>query len=209
MTTGETALLVSFYLLFFVGGLVLFVWYGLKFSDETYEPRYQPRTYRTSATYFFLSTDLVMAIFLSALGLYLTYFFSTPFSNKSGSPDWTIYALVGLLIVLSFATAAYIFILYANYWNYTKDCVLDFDPEARTLTVQTDADDYVIGEGTIKKVDVFSNENYRLMYSYYLFKFQDGRELIVPDKTKGIHAIFDFFKDLPMHRHKRWMPTIQ
>ncbi len=208
MTTGETAFLIILILLFFVGPLILFVRFGLKFSDETYEPSYQPRTYRTSARDFFLTMESGLAVFLVVMGLFFLQFLSKPISNQSGYPDWAVYALLGLITLMCFGASIYILIFDFNYWKYTKDRVMAFDPETRTLTVQTDEDEYIIGDGDVKKVDIFSNQNYRNLREYYRFKLRDGRELIITDKTKGAYAIFDFFTNIPEYRYKRWIPTI-
>lgn len=95
-----------------------------------------------------------------------------------------------------------------NYWKYTKDRILTFDPEAHVLTVQTDENEYLLSEKDTERVDIFSNEGYRFIYSYFRFTLRDGRTLIITDKTKGAYAIFEFFKNLPAHNHKRRIPTI-
>ncbi|GHB71226.1 hypothetical protein [Persicitalea jodogahamensis] len=195
-------------LLFFVGPLVLFVRFGLKFSDETYEPRYQPRTYRTSFRDFFLTMESGLAIFLIIMGLLFIRLLTKPIINQSGQPDWTAYGILGLLTLMLFGVSVYILVLDLNYWEHTKDRVLIFDPEARTLIVHTDEGEYIIVERGIERVDIFSNQNHRNLREYYLFKLRDGRKLIITDKTKGAYAIFDFFNDIPEHRHKRLIPTI-
>lgn len=99
MTTGETILVVLFVLAGTIGPWVWIVYGLVQASNETFEPGYQPRTYRTSAWYFFFSVDFLMAFFLIAFGSFLTHFLSKPISNKSDYPDWTVFTLIGLLIV--------------------------------------------------------------------------------------------------------------
>lgn len=209
MTTGESILVILFVLAGTIGPWVWIVYGLVQASNETFEPGYQPRTYRTSAWYFFFSVDFLMAFFLIAFGSFLTHFLSKPISNKSDYPDWTVFTLIGLLIVMSFGIAFFILKLYLNYWKYTKDRILAFDPTTRILTVHADSTEYEISEENIRRVDVFSNENHKFLYSYFHFTFGDGRELVITDKTKGAYAIFEFFKNLPTHRHKRWLPIIQ
>lgn len=209
MTTGETAILVAIPLLGIFVPLILFVRYALKYSDETFEPRYQPRTYRISATGFFLSTDFVLAIFLVVFSIYLSTLLITPPSKGTSSNGWMMYAVFVLLALMSLGTAVVIFHMNFNYWKYTKDRVLNFEPETCTLTVHTSEDEFVIGEGDIERIDVFSNESVEGYYGYYVLILRDGRKLIITEKTKGAHAILDFFNDPPMQRHKRWLPTIQ
>ena len=208
MTTVETAFFVALVLVLVVGPFAWMVVSGLRHSDETYEPRFQPRTYQTSARDFFLTMDSGLVVFLTAMGLFFVHFLLKSIDNQSECPDWTVYAFFGLLILVFFGVSVYFLILDLNYWKYTKDRILAFDPESRTLTVQTDEDEYMIGESDVEQVDVFSNENYRNLREYYVFKLRDGRELIITDKTKGAYAIFDFFQNLPTHRHKRSIPTI-
>lgn len=208
MTTEETAILVAIPLLGIFVPLILFVRYALKYSDETFEPRYQPRTYRTSASEFFLSTDFVLVVLLVVLSIYLSALLFGPPIAGNPSNVWLVYALLTFLLLLSLVTAGLISHINLNYWKYTKDRVLKFEPETRTLTVQTSEEKFVIGEGDIKRIDVFSNESVEGYYGYYVLILRDGRELIITDKTKGSHAILDFFGDLPIHQHKRWLPVI-
>lgn len=208
MTTGETLVIVLVALAGTVGPWAWIIYMLIRASDETFEPVYQSRTYRTSAWYYFFSVDFVLAIFLLAFGTFLTAVLSQPPRIDDSTPAWVFYSLFLLLTVLCSGTASYTFYLYVNYWKYTQDRILAFDPTARTLTVHTEEAEYVISQEDIERVDMFSNEAYRYPHSYYLFKLRDGRELIITDKTKGADAIFEFFKNLPLHRHKRRVPTI-
>jgi len=208
MTTGETAILVLIILAGTIGPWAWIIYGLIRASDETFEPVYQPRTYRTSAWYFFLSIDFLVVILLVALGTFLTLLLSRPLKISDTTPPGVVYSIYLLLIFLCTGLACYIVLLCVNYWKHTKDRILVFDPQARTLTVHTDEDEYVISEEDIERVEIFSNENWRFLYQYYHFKFRDGREMIITNKTKGAYAIFEFFKNLPLHSHKRWIPTI-
>ncbi len=208
MSDSETVFSVVLILLLAVGPFALIVRSLIKYSDETFAPRYQPRTYRTSAKDFFLSTDTFVTIGGTAFGLWLLTVLWNLDERYTSSRDWTVYAALGLLVVLCLSLTTYFLILNLNHWKYTRDRVLYFDPEARTLTVQTSQDEHLIGEGDIERVEVFATENERNYQAYYRLKLSDGRELIITEKTKGAHAIFDFFQDIPTHRHKQWLPLI-
>ncbi|MPR33830.1 hypothetical protein [Salmonirosea aquatica] len=208
MTTGETILIVLITLGGTVGPWALIIYQLVRASDETFEPVYQSRTYRTSAWFYLFSMDFLLVILLLVFGTFFTTLLSQPLRINDSTPYWVVYSIYLLLTFLCTGVASYILLLNVNYWKYTKDRILTFDPEARVLTVQTDEDEYVLSENDIEMVDVFSNEGYRFIYSYFRFTLRDGRALIITDKTKGAYAIFEFFKNLPLHRHKRRVPTI-
>ncbi len=208
MTTGETIISVILILLSVIGPFTVFIWYALKYSKETFDPLLHPRTYYTSAKYFFWSIDFVKSIYLIAFGVVMLTLLLTKENLKSVYPIWTVYALYGSLVVLSFGAAALWLTLQLNYWKFSKGRVLSFDPEARTLTVQVEGSEYIIREDNVERVDIFSNEGYRNLYEYYQFTLRGGRCLIITDRTKGAAAIFDFFRELPLYRHKRRVPLI-
>jgi hypothetical protein len=129
MTTGETVILVLFILAGTIGPWAWIIYGLIRASNETFEPAYQPRTYLTSAWYFFFLVDFFVVILLVASGTFLTILLSRPLKISDSTPPVMVYSIGLLLIFLCTGIASYIVLLYVNYWKHTKDRILTFDPE--------------------------------------------------------------------------------
>lgn len=111
MTTGETILVVLLVLAGTVGPWVWIVHGLVQASKETFEPVYQPRTYHTSAWYYFFSVDFLMVVLLLALIIFLTTLLSRPLRISDSTSPWMVYSICLLLTFLCTGVASYILLL--------------------------------------------------------------------------------------------------
>lgn len=170
------------------------------------------RVYRISESKYFLSFDSLFVYFLAYFTLHWIYIvaFVLPTSTiADGVSLWPIYGISGLLLLLLSSLAWYGLSLTFNYWKYTKNVSLCFDPETKTLRVTSDNGEQLIRDGDIESVEIVSNQNHKFYYGYYKFRLADGNELILTEKTPGVWAIFEYFKELPRVYHKRRFPIIR
>jgi hypothetical protein len=120
-----------------------------------------------------------------------------------------VYFLLYGMILMIISFSLYIFSLEINYWHFTRNVILTFDPKSKTIRINTFSREYLIGEGDIQQVDIFTNDNYKLPYVYYRFKLQDGHEFLLTNKTKGILGIFEYFREIPTTYHIRRFPIVR
>lgn len=208
MTNGETLFVVTFLMVLLLGPFAFIIYSLLKHSKETNTVLHTPCTFQTSAFEYFFSLDIIFGAYL-ALG-------SLVFSSSIGIkisvttfPHWYVYATLCIVIMMMIGGSIYILYLSFNYWEYTKNVILSFEPETKSIFIQTSSKELVIREGDIEKVEVFTNDNYKLPFSYYRFKLKNDEELLLTCKTKGVLGIFEYFKKIPTLENIKRFPIIR
>lgn len=197
MTNGETLFVVAFTMVLLLGPFALMIYSLLKHSKETYSVLYIPQIFRTSAFEYFFSFEIFFGIFLAIMGMLIISSMIGVKISVTEVPHWFVYVTIYSTILMMFVGSAYILSLSINYWKYSKNVTIGFYPETKSITINTDFQEYIIHEGDIENVEVFTNDNYKLFFAYYRLKLKNGEELILTCKTKGVFGIFEFFKKIP------------
>jgi len=208
MTNGETLFFVVFIMVLLLGPFAHMIFSLLKHSKETYSVLYTPRTFSTSAFEYFFCFEIFLGSFLLIMSGFI---FSASIGMKvspSSMPDWYAYATIYFLILMMLILGMYIFYIVLNYWRYTKNVIIAFDPETKSITINTDCQEYILHEGDIQNAEVFTNDNYKLFFAYYRLKLKNGEELILTSRTKGVFGIFEFFRKIPSVSYVKRFPII-
>jgi|GEM_PF-5424791 len=130
-------------------------------------------------------------------------------NNSLSVPDWASYLLLFSLALMMLALAVYIFALVINHWKYTRNVIITFDPQNKTIFINTTCDKYELHEDDIEHVDAFSNQNPKMPYLFYLLRIRDRPELILTGNTRGVLGVFEFFKKIPIQYHIQHFPIIR
>ena len=208
MTNWETFIVVAITLVLILGPFAAMIIAGLRHSKETYQVLYKAESFNNPWPQYFISLDIFFASFFTILSGLI---FSLTFDLKIGPssiPDWCVYALLYTIVLMILSLSGYIFSLTINYWEYTKDVILTFDPKTKTIFVRTASCEYVLHEDDMKEAEIFTNDNYKLPFLYYRFRLQNGEELLLTGHTKGVLGIFEYFKKIPQNYHKQFFPII-
>lgn len=208
MTNGETFFLVAITLILILAPFAAMVVAGLRQSKETYQVLYKAESFNNPWPQYFISLDIFFASCFTIIGGSI---FSLTFNLKIGPssiPDWCVYALLYGIILMMLSLSGYIFFLTINYWKYTRDVIITFDPKTKTIFVGTASHEYVLHKDDIKQVEIFTNGNYKLLFLYYRFRLQNGEEFLLTGHTKGVFGIFEYFKKIPSKYHKQAFPVI-
>jgi hypothetical protein len=208
LSNWETFILVAVALGGTVAPFVVIVVAGLADSKETYSVLYKAREFRNSFSRYFLSMDAFLAyIFIFIGGMVGSIVFNQKITS-TGMPGWCGYALLGVIALICLSGAAYILYLSVNYWEHDKNIVLAFEPETRTIFVSTDSQEYVLKQGDILKVVAVENGHTKIQFRHYRFFLNDGEEFVLTGKTKGVLAIFEYFKKIPVQYQNHWLPIV-
>ncbi|MCF0057809.1 hypothetical protein [Dyadobacter sp. CY356] len=209
MTNGETLFVVAFTMVLLLGPFALMIYFLLKHSKETNSIFSTPRTFQTSVFDYFFSLDIIFGAYLAVMGtLIFSSLIRTTISAFTVHHWWvyvTFFTVIGIMIGGSF----YILYLSFNYWKHTRNVILSFEPETKTIFIQTPSKEYIIREHDIKKVEVFTNDNYKMPFCYYRLNFTSGEELILTSKTKGVLWIFEYFNKIPREEIIKRFPIIR
>jgi len=192
-----------------LGPFAFIIYSLLKHSKEANSVLYTPRTFHTSVFEYFFSLDIIFGAYLAVIG---SLVFSSSIDIKisvTTVPHWCVYATLCIVIMMMIGGSIYILYLSYNYWEYTKNVILSFEPETKSIFIQTSSKEFVIREGDIEKVEVFTNDNYKLPFSYYRFKLKNDEELLLTCKTKGVLGIFEYFKKIPIVENIKRFPIIR
>lgn len=209
MTNGETLFLVAFTMVLLLGPFALMIFSLLKHSKETYSVLYTARTFSTSAFEYFFCFEIFFGSFLVIMSGFI---FSASIGMKvstSSVPDWCAYVTIYFLILMTLILGMYIFYIVLNYWKYTKNIIIAFDPEKKSIIINTDYQEYILHEGDIENVEIFTNNNYKLFFAYYRLKLKNSEELILTSRTKGVFGIFEFFRNIPSVSNVKRFPIIR
>lgn len=204
MTNFETFIVVMATLLpiLFICGTLVFA--GLKHSKEAYEVLYKPDTFDNSAIQYFLSADCVGALAYLFISLFAMM---TPL--KIGIAGWDIYSVLFLIMIIFGSISAYLIFLLLNYWKYTKDVIIRFEPSTKTIYISTTNQEYILRDHDIVQIDYFTNNRPKIQFSYYQFTLRNGEKLILTDRTRGIYGILEYFKNIPSQDHTQLFPIIR
>lgn len=209
MTNGETLFVVAFIMVLLLGPFAFIIYSLLKHSKETNSVLYTPRTFQTSVFEYFFSLDIFFGGYLAIMGGFI---FSASIDMKvspSAVPDWCAYAALYCVVLMMIGGSIYILYLPVNYWKYTKNVTITFDPETKSITINTDSDEYIIHEEDIENVEIFTNNNYKFFFAYYRLKLKNSKELLLTSKSKGVLGIFEFFKKIPTAQNIKQFPIIR
>jgi hypothetical protein len=204
MTNFETFIVVMATLLpiLFICGIMVFA--GLKQSKEAYEVFYKPGTFDNPALQYFLSVDC-----LAAGGYLFISIFAMLSPLKINIAGWDTYLVLFLIMIVFGSLSAYLFFLLFNYWKYTKDVIIRFEPSTKTIYVSTTHQEYILRGGDIVKVDFFTNDRPKIQFSYYQFTLQNGEKFILTERTRGVYGILEYFKKIPTQTQKQLFPLIR
>jgi hypothetical protein len=203
MTNGETFIVVVITLLPFLIMISAAVWGGIKTSKETYEVLYKPDTFDNPAYQYFISIDFIAASAYVFISLHFAYL-----PIKLSSPSWEVYLISIVTTILFGLMSGYLFSLIFNYWKYTRDVVIQFEPDTKTIYVRSSIAEYILKEDTIESIDHFTND-VKMRFGYWQFKLKNGEEFALTDRTRGVYGIFEYFKTAPIATHKTFVPFIR
>ncbi|GAB3181294.1 hypothetical protein [Telluribacter humicola] len=195
-----------------------FGWYlykALRLTRNTVgkdSPLYVQRTYHMSAWEYFTNFDSVINYSIYPIGpVLLILLLRADWSDLTQSPLY----LVGLVVIIAglvwMSLMSYrLLLLDINHWKYTRDKTLIFDPTDYSLAVQTSARTLSIRQADIASIEYYYS-NIRLFgsYSYYRLKLMNDEELILSSRSKGLWALYEYFKNVPSHSHRQDYPIIR
>ncbi|WP_215236274.1 hypothetical protein [Dyadobacter linearis] len=145
-------------------------------------------------------------IFTFMAGIFTTILFNLNVYPSDG--DWRSYLMFAIIVVMLLFLAGWIHILHINHWKHSKNLVLTFDPESKTVWVEKDGNEFVLREDTIASVDVYSNHTSRYIVQYFKFILTSGEVFYLSGQAKGVAAIFEYFKKITPIHHKRRFPLM-
>ena len=209
MTNGETFFLVALILVLILAPFIAVVVAGLRHSKETYEVAYKAKSFNNTWQQYFISLDIFFACFLTIMGCFFVKATFAIRSNSSSVPDWVSYFLLFSFALMLLSLAMYILALVINHWKYTRDVIITFDPQNKTIFITTSCDRYELHEDNIELVDHFSNQSLKMPFLFYRLKIGDIPVLILTGGTRGVFGIFEFFKKITIQYHRQLFPVIR
>ncbi|WP_031528415.1 hypothetical protein [Dyadobacter crusticola] len=207
MTNWETFILVVIALGGSAGPLLAVVIIGARQSNEIYKVLKEPRAYKTTISYFFLTTDIFFAyLFTLMAGFTTKTLFNLDVYPSNG--DWRAYLMLSLLVLTMLFFAAWIQILYINHWKHSKKLIITFEPATKTVWVEKDEQEYVLREDTIESVECYSNQGSKFLFQYYKFNLTGNASFYISGQAKGVPAIMEYFKKIPVKLYRRRYPLM-
>jgi hypothetical protein len=207
LTNWETFIVVVIALGGTTAPLFIIVFRLTKHSNEINTVLKEPRIYKTTVSYFFVTFDSLLAYFLTFLaGLFTTVLFNLDLYPSDG--DWRSYLMISAIILMLLFLAGWIHILYISHWKHSKNLVLTFDPETKTVWVEKNGEEFVLQEDTIDEVEVYSNQNSKVVFQYFKFKLTNGESFYLSAQGKGVPAIFEYFKKIRTVYYNRRFPLM-
>lgn len=207
MTNWETFIVVMVTLLPFLLMIGAVVWGGINSSKETYQVLYKPATFTNSPWRHFVSIDMVISLTFLVTGYTMSKLLLINGVTSSALPMWLTYLFLSGIIILFLFLGVHVFILTINYWTYTQDISIQFEPNSKTIYVGSGTHEYVLKEDSIESIDLFSNEA-KMSFGYWQFKLKNGEQFVLTDRTRGVYGIFEYFKKVPITTHKTFFPFI-
>ncbi|WP_247235801.1 hypothetical protein [Telluribacter sp. SYSU D00476] len=195
-----------------------FGWYlykALRLTRNTVgenSPLYVQRTYHVSAWGYFTSLNRVVSYMFYPVGpILLILLLRANWSGLTGSPLY----LVGLVVIIAglvwMSLMSYrLLLLDLNHWKYTRDKTLLFDPADYSLTVQTPDRTISIRQEDIAAIEYYySDIRFFGSHFYYRLKLMNDDEVVLTSSSKGLWALSEYFKNVPLHSHRQNYPIIQ
>ncbi len=208
MTNGETFIVVLVTLLPFLLMIGAAVWGGINSSKEIYQVVYKPATFTNSPWHYFFSLDLLLSVMLlygGSLGIRLLLLDGI---TSSDIPMWLTYLLFSAFSLFLLFLGGHSLTLIIHYWRHTKDITIRFEPDTKTIYVESGTQEYILKEDTIESINLFTNEA-RMRFEYWQFKLKNGEEFALTSRARGAYGIFEYFKTLPISTHKTFFPFIR